>query len=71
MNVLQVHFLPSEIHNISLNMLTVLESYTPDEQASIRLFHETYAKTVTTVAKQHSSEDAICILLSKREKIDN
>ena len=37
-NVLQLRFLQTEIHSISQTMLTVLDSYTPDEQAMVMGF---------------------------------
>ena len=73
-NILQMYFVTGEINNISLNMLTALESYTYDEQKSVELFYETYSQVVMLVAKQQHEMDivnAIHILSQRRGKIVN
>ena len=41
LNVMQLRFLPVEINNISQDLLAVLDSYTPHEQAMVNSFLDT------------------------------
>ena len=72
-NILQLRFLQTEIHSISQNMLTVLDSYTPDEQAMVMFFPYTYIELMMLVAEQKwslSKADAIKTLVSRGKRID-
>ena len=72
LNVLQLRFLQAEIKNISHSMLTVLDSFTIDEQAMVNLFLDTYVRLVKLVAEQQwpICTDAIEILASREKKIN-
>ena len=71
-NLLQLRFTLTELHNISKNMLIALESYTTDEEASQESFLEIYTQVVIQVAKLAIIEATypIEILLSRKSKIE-
>ena len=76
MNILEPLFFPTELRNISWNMLMALESYTAAEQASVESFLETYVGVVVQTAKLERSfhMDADCaieILSLRRGRVDD
>ena len=60
-------FLPPAI---SLMMLKGLESYSPDERASVDSFLETYIEVVILAARSLKVSAAVNILKSKKEEVD-
>ena len=75
MNILEPLFFPTELHNISWNMLMALESYTAAEVASVESFLETYVSVVVQTARLerpfHMNADfAIEILSLRRGRVD-
>ena len=76
MNMLEPLFFPTELCNISWNMLMALESYTAAEEASVESFLETYVGVVIETAKLersfHMNADfAIEILSLKQGRVDD
>ena len=71
--MLQIRFLPAEIHIIAQHMLSALDSYKVHEQAKMTSFMDTYLKVVKLVAQLQWSvnkADAIKTLSSRKETID-
>ena len=75
-NVFGHRLQPTELHNISWNMLMALESYTAADEASQVSFYDTYVDVVIETAKLERSlhikaDFAIEILSLRRQRIDD
>ena len=71
-NIMQLKFLPIELHEISLQMLAALDFYTHRDQANVKSFTQTHLKVMMLVATTlHKKADTITTLISKHENIDD
>ena len=73
MRILHLRFQPTEVKEVTMKMLSALDSYTPMEQTEVTSFLTTYINVTKKVAEQHwpgSKTVAIKTLASRRQRVD-